>query len=262
MCTIMTSTVEKFTEHETAFLGRIRADARTNDDGYSLLLVGEDQSKTQLSRSMDVESIIDILKVKRFKRFFLHSRMATTQYKGIDGCHGFIGAHDNKEWFVFHNGVFRHPHAAKHKVDSGWLASLVTQFGPTAALSVISNNESYANILLVSPQAELFHAMHQTSGTLYKDDAGSYSTNKMDGVIELPVKDREWLYHKMPCPKIHKSYSGYTGAWRGKQEETTLPPALTTTTEEPTGEWKQISGIWRKKINDVTMVALRKPKAG
>lgn len=266
MCTIITADREKFAASEAAFIARIRADARHNSDGFALMTVGASQDKTQLIRSMDVESVIDILKMKNFQRFWFHARMATGLYKGIDGCHGFISSHDNKEWFVFHNGVFRHTQSSKFRVDSMWLASLVNQYGPDGALGIIRNNEGYANVFLVSPAAERWYTLRQTGGTLYQDGEGTYSTNKIEEVAEQSVKDHFWQYQEFKCPKY---------AWRSPHSTYPLPGETTggtTNTESrtellPAGvedgdlskDWKQYKGLWRRKLNDVVYVSIRRP---
>lgn len=198
MCTIMTATREVFDAHQADFLDQIYEDAEHNGHGFALVLAGERKDQVAVIRSLNIELIVAALTCSDWKRFWLHTRFATGQYRGLPGTHAFHARSEGVDWYVMHNGIIRHDEARQFNVDSEWIASMVRRYGVDAALFTTKANEAFANVFVVAPQAGQWYMLRSKTGSLYvSEDGQSYSTNKIEGVIEKVVPDSTWLVHEM-----------------------------------------------------------------
>ena len=178
-----------FRHNEEAIAAQIRSDARTNDDGSAVILMGKYNTDVTLLRTLNAEAIINLMiSDDTWERAWIHNRMATTQFKGLPGAHGFDARYGGNDWYVMHNGRFVHQEANKFRVDSEWAADLVRKYGPLSSLKVIAENEHFANMFLICPTEGRWFVLRQTSGSLNTDGQGNYSTHKITGLIEDDVK--------------------------------------------------------------------------
>lgn len=194
----MTATREVFDAHQADFLDQIYEDAEHNGHGFALVLAGERKDQVAVLRSLNIELIVAALTASDWKRFWLHTRYATGAYRGLPGTHAFHARSEGVDWYVMHNGIIRHDEARQFNVDSEWIASMVRRYGVDAALFTTKANEPFANVFCIAPQAGQWYMLRSKTGSLYvSEDGESYSTNKIEGVIDRVVPDSTWLVHEM-----------------------------------------------------------------
>lgn len=235
MCTIITADRAAFDKNMADFIDRIQDDAKYNGHGFSLILAGKRADEVSVMRALNVELVISALIGSDWERFWFHSRHATGGTRGLSGCHAFHARHKGVDWYVMHNGVLRHPESNHFNVDSEWIASLITRYGPDAALHTVMKNESFANCFVVAPAEGKWYMLRVDTGSLnVSEDGQNYSTNKISGVIEKTVKEGTWLIHKhelaaAPTATRGSVYGNGHGTYGGSYTSD-LPKALPTPT--------------------------------
>lgn len=234
MCTILTVSRKFFTTHEEETLRRINNDAISNDDGWSLITVGRRADEVTVLKSLYLDDILAVIKNnKSWRRFFLHSRMATTRALGLDACHAFSASNG---WFVMHNGSLSHKKARRFPVDSELIAALIKDYGPDTTTSFLRENESYANCFLVNPESGKYRIVRLTSGSLYTDGKGNYSSRDFAD-IKKAVPTKSYYDHSIklkiaPFRRYTYDYSGtggggnnYLSRHYGQNSSTYVPPS-------------------------------------
>lgn len=210
MCTILTVDRETYNEFQQEIRAVIRQDAVSNSDGGSILLVGKDSRRTTLLRTLDEEVILQLLDTHfsegHAERAWIHFRLATTAFDGLNGCHGFAAG----DYTVFHNGILHRKDSHLFRVDSELIAWEVEAAGPEEAISNLLEKESYANVFLVDNSTGAYHVVRCTSGVLHTDGKGNYSTSRV-GPIDKPVPVSYYKHYATPIvvPKPKYSIQGY-----------------------------------------------------
>lgn len=279
MCTIMSMDATKFRANQEAVLKQIRTDFQGNGHGSSLILQGATEKDTSLARSLNVEHLIAMLvATEGWQRFWFHNRYATTTFKGLTGAHGFHARHGDKDYYVMHNGTFRHKEAEQFNVDSEWLASLTRRYGPEAALGVINKNEYFANCFLICPTEGEWYMSRASSGGLYTDGTGNFSTNQVLDITQV-VPDRSLLKFNMTVARSYTTYNtgrstyqggghSQTGNGSATPPATTTPPATSSSYTGPLalgpnqlteGKWVKQGMLWKRKAGDVIYVTGKTP---
>jgi hypothetical protein len=186
MCTILTFTHAML---DDKMYSRIIDDMQYNSDGFSLLLTDElGQVSTNL-RTMSQDAVIGALGSK-FSRAFLHCRMATQGAPKLDNVHGW----STKGVYVHHNGMISDNEARKYPVDSMMILTKLAD-GIKATLTWLQT-QPYANVILIDSKSGHYIMSRSTVGTLYTDNEGNYSTNKI-GFIQIPVKEQSVKAHEI-----------------------------------------------------------------
>lgn len=176
MCTIMTFDRKTFDENRDAIVKQLAEDVTRNNEGFSLILAGASNKEVSVLRSMTILPIVELICNSEWKRFWLHCRFATTTAVGINQTHAFQGG----EWHVMHNGYIQHPKAGQFKVDSELIPKVISDYGVGAAIGLLLHQESFANVFLVNLYTGTWYVVRCSTGSLYTDGKGNYSTNKIE----------------------------------------------------------------------------------
>lgn len=185
MCTIMTATPEQWT---TELVAQMRADARSNGDGFALVLMRDEQA-VAVVRSMNFETILSALDNEEWSRFFLHCRFATQGSRVLANTHGW----DSNGVFVMHNGVLYDKNTAYFDVDSQVINYWIRVHGIDGAAEKLQG-EPWANVFMIDPGTGVYLVNRSTDGSLYMDGLGNYSTHSVGG-ISIPVPDNYSEFH-------------------------------------------------------------------
>jgi hypothetical protein len=107
-----------------------------------------------------------------------------------------------------HNGIISGGDAANFYVDSMYIPELLRLRGLAETLTYLKS-VSYANVFLVNPIDGRWAVSRTSSGTLFMDGKGNFSSNPL-GPIKIPVphKHAEQFHHTIKKPAI-TSWSGY-----------------------------------------------------
>lgn len=196
MCTMFTFSRAFYKANKNAIVDQVINDSFINSEGFSLLTVGEDEENTTLIRSMNIDFILDTLDSLMWgdtaDRAWLHLRMATTAFVGVNGCHGFAG----NNYSVFHNGILSRPESERFNVDSELIANDLEVLGIDRALTNLAY-DTYANVFIVNNKTGTYHVVRRSTGSLYTDGAGNYSSNPV-AAIALPVEINTQTHHATP----------------------------------------------------------------
>lgn len=205
MCTLLTVSRDKYNE---AIQNRIVADAKSNQDGFGLLLINE-QGAEHVLRTLDVDLVLGVLNAVKWTRMFLHSRFATQGAPVLANTHGW----DEGSVFYMHNGCIYTSEAKKYAVDSQVIGQWVRDGGVDLALERLLD-ERFANVFLIDTQKSMYIVHRSESGSLYTDGEGNYSTHDV-GLINHKV-DTGFEFHEMPIKRPPpRVYPGWTGAGMG-----------------------------------------------
>lgn len=239
MCTIMTMPRKQAITKES--LAQILADYNHNPHGSVLLL-----DNSLMLTALEPEVIIDMLQSQTYTRMWLHQRYASTETRGLSGCHNFITK--DRKYAIMHNGCIDNPNFLP--VDSQQICEL---YDVTKDISITANvmvqNESFANIFYikiaekrpsysafksyyndledyaddlpvwdkhilvprnVKPREILYTVSRSQSGTLYTDGNGNYSSSPIKALgISEPVKPNTIWNHYVETPVV-KTYKPRT----------------------------------------------------
>jgi hypothetical protein len=171
MCTLLTLSREIYERMPGAVNQRIISDAKSNRDGYSLVLVSKGRENS-IVRTMSPDLVLSLLAVLDWDRFFLHSRMATQGAVDVVNTHGW--ASRNGVLFM-HNGCLRNKNAAKYPVDSQLIGRWLDEGGLKVALRELKE-ETFANVFFIDTMNKTYVVARSQGGTLYTDAKGNYST--------------------------------------------------------------------------------------
>ncbi len=228
MCTMLTVSREFYNQHTKAVTARIMHDSIYNNDGFSLMLMSDFGEDTTLLRSMSVSLVLDVIQQamenQTVERFWLHSRLATTGYVGINGCHGFAAG----DWTVFHNGILSRPESYGFAVDSELIAFEIESGGIEAAIRALQAHETYANVFMVNNQTGEFKVIRNTVGTLFMDGDGNFSTVAMPG-IRVPVvcnTRHDFLTPLIPADEADSDPVGLSAPYTWGDDPGQLTPEL------------------------------------
>lgn len=178
MCTILTT--DKITDN---ILNRIAEDHQYNPHGLSV--VTYDGVNYEILKTLDLNTVLTILRSREYKRIFVHTRNATTWSRGVNATHGFIQG----DYVYFHNGIFRSRGALQYPVDSMMLGDVLRMTAPDNIQKTLSAlGETFANIMIVDTKLDKYHVIRQSTGSLFTDNQGNYSTNPVDD-INIPVPE-------------------------------------------------------------------------
>lgn len=200
MCTILT--IDRnfwiLNRHET--IATILSDATYNSEGWSLLAVDAKNSKLDMRlATMQIGPIIAaieswFLSSSEVARIFLHARAATTSSVGIAYNHVFC---NKRGTIIMHNGVI--DNVADYAVDSFNLANSVLEAdGGQVLADLLSKQETFANLFLINPDEGLYSVVRLTTGRLYTDGSGNYSTNTLTAIKTL-VPVNSYNDHYLDC---------------------------------------------------------------
>ncbi len=213
MCTIYTFGKEFYNEHKVAIVEQIESDSSFNGHGYSMLAIGTDEGTTELVRTMNVTSLLASLdrllgSDGSAERAWIHLRYSTTDFQGLNGCHGFAAG----DYTVFHNGILSRRGSASFNVDSELIAYDIEASGIEGAIAAIAESESYVNAMLVNNQTGTYSIIRMKSGSLHTDGQGNYSTSPIDNTPichAVPTNTRTDYTTAIVVPRPAINYRGY-----------------------------------------------------
>lgn len=186
MCTILTVDYATFLDNRETIIARIKSDAIRNCDGYSLVMARKEGSLSL--NSMDINTVVATIDAIDFERMWLHSRAATGMDTGVAYTHNF---RTKDGLLIQHNGIVDNPDSLP--VDSMRIAQLVDMLGLDHAIDFISSSgEMFFNTFFIEPEYGSYTVVRLSSGTLFMDGNGNYSTNPIDGLINIPVAGGHW----------------------------------------------------------------------
>lgn len=180
MCTILTVDCNTFSKSKDEFVDLVYQDYASNPDGSALLLYSEIFGFTSL-RTMDIESIINVLALTQWDRFWLHQRFATQGEASIDNVHGWSA----KGIHFMHNGCLYSKRAKFLPVDSMLIGHWLKDGGANGALFKLER-EYFANVFLIDTKELEYYVSRSFGGSLFTDGSGNYSTHKVSA-IDVPV---------------------------------------------------------------------------
>ena len=165
-------------------IATILSDATYNNEGWSLLAVDTDNPKLNMRlATMQIGPIVAaieswFLSSSEVARIFLHARAATTSSVGIAYNHVFC---NKRGTIIMHNGVI--DNVADYSVDSFNLANSVLEAdGKHVLADLLGKQETFANLFLINPDEGLYSVVRLTTGRLYTDGNGNYSTNVLETI--------------------------------------------------------------------------------
>lgn len=186
MCTILTVDYATFSANREAIIARIKSDAIRNCDGYSLVMTRKEGSLSL--NSMDINTVVATIDAINFERVWLHSRAATGTDIGVAYTHNF---RTKDGILIQHNGIVGNPDGLP--VDSMRIAQLVDMLGLDHAIDFLSSSgETFFNTFFIEPEHGSYTVVRLSSGTLFMDGKGNYSTNPIDGIVNIPVSAGHW----------------------------------------------------------------------
>jgi len=204
MCTIFTVDKKKYDDMGTATVtSRILVDAMSNDDGGSLVFLDpKSPHNNTIFRTMNAYLLVDfitqvMLTASAEARMFVHLRAATTWNTGVSYTHGF----DDMNGVVYmHNGILSNPKG--YTVDSFKLIAIGATTANELWTELFTANERFANIFRIDTDNYKYAVVRMTTGSLYSDGKGNYSTNKIKGLINHPVKLDYHRDHLIGTPEL------------------------------------------------------------
>lgn len=202
MCTIIT--VDRYSKELEE---RVRYDANSNGDGWSLLMIDKTGNHSMI-RTLDLKVVMANLLLGSWSRIFLHSRLATQGRSRVQNCHGWSA----DGVFYFHNGTIRDTDSRKYPVDSQMIGKWITDLGVMKTIKTKLNSESFANVMMVDPDAKTYWVFRSTGGSLYTDEKGNFSTVQF-GDITKPIEGN--IYWTCPLPEELRTakVTSYTTVW-------------------------------------------------
>lgn len=202
MCTIMTVDKDSYTDDVFA---QIKADARYNDDGWSLALISNGGVRDVI-HTMSLPVIQAALDNEDWDRMFLHARAATGMSDiNVLNSHGFR----SYPYLIFHNGFIMN--SENHlPVDSEQIGIWLDTLGEAGCLQKLYS-EGFANVMLLNVKTGDYLIHRSKTGTLFTDGDGNYSTNEV-GYMRIPVK--EYTQYKFRMPEWRRTESRWSyGSW-------------------------------------------------
>jgi len=202
MCTIITANSDI---NRTALVARIMSDSLSNSDGYSMLMVLKTGKPLNIT-SLDVEAITNLIELMDYERVFIHTRFATHGVSALQNCHGWNAGGT----YIFHNGSIRSKIADKFEVDSMAIKYWIENYGLNETLDKLSS-EPFANVFLVDLDEKSYVVHRSSTGSLYTDGRGNYSTSQFD-TVNLPVEPDTFEVHDLACENSNdlRGTGGYT----------------------------------------------------
>ncbi len=173
MCTLLTIGADQWNRDMEI---HVQMDAISNPHGFALLLLDSKGMRTIL-RSMEIEPILSLLRNMPWERMFLHSRWATQGSIGLDNTHGWHA----DGVFYMHNGCLSSPDAHKYPVDSQAIGEWIESGGVPQAVQML-RRETFANVFMVDLEVGDYTVYRSTSGSLFTDGLGNYSTNPVGDI--------------------------------------------------------------------------------
>ena len=205
--------------HKSEVIATILSDAAYNGDGWALVCIDTDRPESDVRlATMQIGPILAMLDVfftqaSSVGRMFLHARSATTRSVGIAYNHDFT---DGNGTLIMHNGVIAN--GAMLAVDSFNLGMNIPVEDADYLLTQLrTTGETFANVFLIHPEQATYSVVRLTTGRLYSDGKGNYSTNSMAGIKSLvPEFTAEYNYLDGYVPKKFKESTSsdfYLGDW-------------------------------------------------
>lgn len=192
MCTIYTFNKQVFTEHKKEIENLITLDNRGNHDGLSLVCIDPSNNSNDLMvKSFNLGWILfaieDFMTVCGSNgRIWLHQRAATGWNVHLGTMHGFTDRSGN---ILMHNGILHQPSRLLYAVDSFSLIDTLPTESATLSLMALSKmKETFANVFIIRPMDYTYGVIRCSTGKLYTDGEGNYSTNPV-GSIGIIVPD-------------------------------------------------------------------------
>lgn len=220
MCTLLTISRDIFEANYEYAIKHIRKDADGNSHGFGLLTLGDKEEESALIHTMSIEVVIAMLTADdKWKRMWLHSRYATGASINLFGCHPFSSVGEgrkyygeletgDKQYIVMHNGVLSNKDSKNFFVDSMYIGTMLRMHGLDKTLEYLKT-ETYANVFAVNPINGEWAMSRSSSGTLYTDGSGNYSTTPYSNIIATPVQQYTNSKHKhIQSPRVSPYWTG------------------------------------------------------
>ncbi len=153
-----------------------------NNHGCSALFINADGEHT-LMRGMDFDAISGFMAVyDEWETVVIHQRYTTQGKANINNTHLWqVG-----DFFYCHNGVMRARESNQYPVDSQLIGNFLEDGNVWDAIAYCQS-EDYANVFIINLEMKSIWISRSISHTLYTDGRGQYSTDKLPGIIEIPV---------------------------------------------------------------------------
>lgn len=197
MCTIMTFTKDMLNDK---IYSRIIDDMKWNSDGFALILTDKYGELITCLRTMNEDAIISTLTAVDFRRAFLHCRMATQGAPKLENVHGWYGG----GFYVMHNGILSDPEAKRYAVDSQMIMQKLKNSGMGRTLKWL-RTQAYQNCLLLDSKTNSYYVTRSTSGSLYTDGIGNFSTNRVGDIDKEVVRDtyQQYQFERVVRPPVN-----------------------------------------------------------
>jgi hypothetical protein len=205
----MTISKDLWKDQGQLLLDQLLLDARSNSDGYGLVLAGGHELDALVTKSKDIEPIERMLCFLEWERAWIHCRAATTKNETVGDCHPFVAYDSGKAYYIMHNGILSGYGADTWRVDSKLIADIINSYGVHAALAHLQEHQYFANVFIVCPESGEWFVSRSTGGLLHTDGLGNYSTRSV-GSISQAVKPHEMDHYQMVIKKTSKNTTYYS----------------------------------------------------
>lgn len=185
MCKIFAITRHSYDNNTEAWTEHLKDGARINSHGSAALFIDEDTGSHSIIRATQWTDIQDVLDFKSdWTTVFIHQRFGTRGGRGLENVH-FWQANDV---FYCHNGVLRGTEQEALSVDSLVIGQWLEEGGVWYALSQLQQQD-YANVFMVDMIDGAYYMSRSVTNSLYTNDLGDYSTDKLDGICDISVAE-------------------------------------------------------------------------
>jgi hypothetical protein len=214
MCTIYTFDKQTYKDYKKDLETVITLDNAYNNDGLSLVCLDpSNESNDLVIKTFNLGWVLfaldDFMTVCGPEgRVWLHQRAATGFNVNLGTVHGFTDRLGN---ILMHNGILQHSSRSLYTVDSFSLIDTLPTNSALASLMALARmNEHFANIFIIRPSDYTYGVIRRTTGRLYTDGEGNYSTNPV-GKIDKPVPEdtaADFIFGQRPTfkPIVSKTW--------------------------------------------------------
>ena len=216
MCKIYVVTQDNYLKDDKKWSDHIENGVTGNWHGSSAVLLDREgnHSIVRVSEYEDLKLMLD--NSENWDRALIHHRWGTGNNLGVIDTHFWQAG----RFLYCHNGVFRgSAKSDKLRVDSQAIGVFLEAGELWEAIRFCQEQE-YANVLIVDIEGKRYYMTRSRTNSLYTDGAGQYSTDKLDGLCDIPVSQSSIVTHPFEAyrrivSKRNKSWGTGTGGHGG-----------------------------------------------
>jgi len=183
MCQLFCIKRDTFIDNTAEVTAHLLDGAIGNSHGSAALFINRD-GEHSLLRTMSFQIILDLMTLNDdWDQVIIHQRFTTQGEATLANTHMWqVG-----DFFYIHNGILMDDETSNHAVDSQLIGEYL-QNGQVWDAIAYCQSEHYANVLIINPTEDTMWMTRSETNSLFTDGDGQFSTRKLDGIIDIPVR--------------------------------------------------------------------------